>query len=481
MAAAPARAVLHVGSGPSRLVPGAPAEEQHGEDDQRHEGDHEHDPQRRQASRPRLDSAAGGVGLVGWISCTSHPRRSMRGRGRRTWPFRSCGLSDPVTVGALPTLEEWTDDVIAVMDAAGVERATLMGIGAGGPMMMLAAASHPDRVNALVLVNTAARLLRAPDYPHGFPERVAQTILADVQTAAATGAGYSQAGDAALVGQRRAGDSELREWLARYRRMSVSPATWVATDRLIIETDVRSALPAIRVPTLVLHRRDSAWTRVAHGRYLAEHIPDARLVELSGDEHVPYLGDVDALIGEVEEFMTGERAPHVDERALATVLFVDIVDSTATAAAVGDARWRALLDRWEAMADRELQRYRGRRIHGTGDGMLATFDGPARAIRCALAIRDASQALDLRVRTGLHAGEVELRESDIGGIAVHLAARICAHASADEVLVSSTVADLVAGSDLAFASRGHHALKGIPREWELLVPRVDPGPAYVSR
>jgi class 3 adenylate cyclase len=178
--------------------------------------------------------------------------------------------------------------------------------------------------------------------------------------------------------------------------------------------------------------------------------------------------------------MTGERAPHVDERALATVLFVDIVDSTATAAAIGDARWRALLDRWEAMAGRELRRYRGRRIHGTGDGMLATFDGPARAIRCALAIRDASQALDLRVRSGLHAGEVELRDTDIGGIAVHLAARICAQASADEVLVSSTVADLVAGSDLAFASRGHHALKGIPREWELLVPRLDRGAAHVS-
>jgi pimeloyl-ACP methyl ester carboxylesterase len=393
---------------------------------------------------------------------------------------RGCGLSDPVTVGALPTLEEWTDDVVAVMDAAGVERATLMGIGAGGPMTMLAAATHPDRVEALVLVNTSARLLRAPGYHHGFPERVAQAILADVQRAAATGAGYSQAGDAALVGRRRAGDGELREWLARYRRMSVSPATWVATDRLIVETDVRSVLPAIRVPTLVLHRRDNAWTRIGHGRYLAEHIPGARLVELPGDEHVPYLGDVDALIGEVEEFMTGERAPRLDERALATVLFVDIVDSTATAAAAGDARWGVLLDRWEAMAGRELQRFRGRRIHGTGDGMLATFDGPARAIRCALAIRDASRALDLRVRTGLHAGEVELRDSDIGGIAVHLAARICACASADEVLVSSTVADLVAGSDLAFESRGRHALKGIPREWELLVPRLDPTAAYVG-
>jgi class 3 adenylate cyclase len=254
----------------------------------------------------------------------------------------------------------------------------------------------------------------------------------------------------------------------------------VATDRLIVETDVRSVLPAIRVPTLVLHRRDNAWTRIGHGRYLAEHIPGARFVELPGDEHVPYLGDVDALIGEVEEFMTGERAPRLDERALATVLFVDIVDSTATAAAAGDARWGVLLDRWEAMAGRELQRFRGRRIHGTGDGMLATFDGPARAIRCALAIRDASRALDLRVRTGLHAGEVELRDSDIGGIAVHLAARICACASADEVLVSSTVADLVAGSDLAFESRGRHALKGIPREWELLVPRLDPTAAYVG-
>jgi class 3 adenylate cyclase len=335
---------------------------------------------------------------------------------------------------------------------------------------MLAATSHPDRVDALVLVNTAARYLRAPDYPHGLPESLARRLLDDVRDAARTGAGYSPTADAALLGRARAGDGELREWLARYRRLSVSPATWVATDRLIFETDVRGALPAIRVPTLVLHRRDNAWMRIDHGRYLAEHIPGARLVELEGDEHVPFVGDVDALVGEVEEFVTGVRVPRVDERALATLLFVDIVDSTATAAAIGDGPWRGLLDRWEAMADRQLRRYRGRRVHGTGDGMLATFDGPARAIRCALAIRDASQSLDLRVRSGLHAGEVELRGADVGGIAVHLAARICAHAAPDEVLVSSTVADLVAGSDLAFASRGRHALKGIPREWELLVP-----------
>jgi pimeloyl-ACP methyl ester carboxylesterase len=391
---------------------------------------------------------------------------------------RGCGLSDPVTLGAMPTLEEWTDDVITVMDAAGVERATLMGIGAGGPMTMLAAASHPERVEALVLVNTAARYMRAPDYPHGMPEGPAHTLLDDVRSAARTGGGYSPSADAALLGRRRANDGELREWLARYRRLSVSPATWLATDRLIFETDVRSALPAIRVPTLVLHRRENAWMRIGHARYLAEHIPNARWVELAGDEHVPFVGDVDALIGEVEEFFTGAGVPRVDERALATLLFVDIVDSTATAAALGDAHWRGLLDRWEAMAERQLRRYRGRRVHGTGDGMLATFDGPARAIRCALAVRDASQSLDLQVRAGLHAGEIELRGDDVGGIAVHLAARICAEAAADEVLVSSTVADLVAGSDLAFSTRGRRALKGIPREWELLAPMVgDPAVA----
>jgi class 3 adenylate cyclase len=244
-------------------------------------------------------------------------------------------------------------------------------------------------------------------------------------------------------------------------------------DRMIAQTDVRGVLELIRVPTLVVHRREDAWTRVGNGRYLAEHIPGARFVELPGDEHVPFVGDVDALIGEIEEFVTGVRGAHADERALATVLFVDIVDSTATAAAIGDRAWRGLLDRWEAMADRQLRRYRGRRVHGTGDGMLATFDGPARAIRCALAIRDASQPLDLRVRSGLHAGEVEVRGADIGGIAVHLAARICARAGPNEVLVSSTVADLVAGSDLAFVSRGHHTLKGIPRDWELLAPESD--------
>jgi class 3 adenylate cyclase/alpha-beta hydrolase superfamily lysophospholipase len=386
---------------------------------------------------------------------------------------RGCGLSDPVTLGAMPSLEEWADDVITVMDAAGVERATLMGMGAGGPMTMLVAASRPERVDALVLVNTTARYLRAPDYPHGVPRDAAERLLESVGRAAKLGQGYPPPADAALLGHARAGDSELREWLARYRRVSVSPATWVATDRLITETDVRGALPAIRVPTLVLHRRENKWTRVEHGRYLAQQIPDARLVELAGDEQVPYVGDVDALLGEIEEFVTGARAPLLEERALATMLFVDIVDSTATAAAMGDGRWRGVIDRWEGMAERQLQRYRGRRIQKTGDGMLATFDGPARAVRCAMAIRDATQALELRVRTGLHAGEVELRGDDIGGIAVHLAARICAQAGPDEVLVSSTVADLVAGSELAFTSRGRHALKGIPREWELLAAEHD--------
>jgi len=394
-----------------------------------------------------------------------------------TFDKRGCGLSDPVTLGAMPTLEEWADDVITVMDAARVERATLVGIGAGGPMTMLVAASHPDRVNALVLFNTAARYLRAPDYPHGLPQGVAQRVLAGVEQAASTGSGYPPAADAALLGHDRADDTELRNWLARYRRMSVSPSTWLATDRLILETDVRSVLPAIRVPTLVLHRRDNAWMRIGHGRYLAQHIPDARLVECEGDEHVPYVGNVDAVMGEIEELVTGARVPHVGERVLATMLFVDIVDSTATAAAAGDGRWRGVLDRWEAMVERQLRRYRGRRVHGTGDGLLATFDGPARAIRCAMAIRDASHPLDLQVRTGLHAGEVEVRGDDIGGIAVHVAARVCGHAAPDEVLVSSTVADLVAGSDLIFTSQGRYTLKGIPREWELLVARHDPAAA----
>jgi len=340
-------------------------------------------------------------------------------------------------------------------------------------MTMLVAASHPHRVDTLVLFNTGARYLRAPDYPHGLPQEVAQRVLADVARAASTGGGYPPAADAALLGHVRADDTELRDWLARYRRMSVSPSTWLATDRLIVETDVRSVLPAIRVPTLVLHRRDNAWMRVGHGRYLAEHIPDARLVECEGDEHVPYVGNVDAVMGEIEELVTGARVSHAGERVLATMLFVDIVDSTATAAAAGDGRWRGVLDRWEAMVERQLRRYRGRRVHGTGDGLLATFDGPARAIRCAMAIRDASHPLDLRVRTGLHAGEVEVRGDDIGGIAVHVAARVCAHAAPDEVLVSSTVADLVAGSDLMFTSQGRYALKGIPREWELLVARHD--------
>jgi class 3 adenylate cyclase len=390
-----------------------------------------------------------------------------------TFDKRGCGLSDPVALEAMPTLEEWGDDVITVLNAAGVSRTALVGIGAGGPMCMLVAACHPERVDALVLVNTTARYLRAADYPHGLPQPLAQRVLADVERAARMGTGYPLAADGALLGRARAEDEELRDWLARYRRMSVSPATWLATDRFIVETDVRGVLAAISAPTLVLHRRDNAWMRVAHGRYLAQHIPNARLVELSGDEHVPYVGDVHALMGEIEEFLTGERAPPLSERVLATMLFVDIVDSTAIASAVGDSSWRELLERWEAMVARQLRRYRGHRVHGTGDGLLATFDGPARAIHCAMAIRDASQPLGLRVRTGLHTGEIELRGDDIGGIAVHVAARICARAGPDAVLVSSTVADLVAGSDLAFSSRGHHTLKGVPRAWELLEARYD--------
>jgi class 3 adenylate cyclase len=237
---------------------------------------------------------------------------------------------------------------------------------------------------------------------------------------------------------------------------------------MILKTDVRSALPTINVPTLILHRRDSAWTPVAHARYLADHVAGARLVELDGDEHSPYLGDVDALVGEVEEFLTGTRGAMVDSRVLATVLFVDIVASTDSVAAIGDERWRQVMDKWDALVERQVRRYRGQRIKGTGDGVLVTFDGPARGVRCAMAIREASRTLDLQVRAGLHAGEVEPRGADIAGIAVHIAARVCGRAGPDEVLVSNTVADLVAGSDLAFTSRGRHALKGVPREWELL-------------
>ncbi|GAA4290143.1 adenylate/guanylate cyclase domain-containing protein [Mycobacterium paraffinicum] len=376
-----------------------------------------------------------------------------------TFDKRGTGLSDPATHA--PTLEESVDDLRAVMDAAGCESADVVGISEGGTMAMLMTASHPDRVNALVLYGTFTRLLRAPDYPLGVTEEQLSKLVK--LSASGWGEGVGLGGWAPS----RRGDAGLRRWWARVQRMAASPGMVRNIFALYPQLDIRDVLSAIQVPTLVLHRRDDRMVRVEMGRYLADRIRGAKFVELDGTDHLFFTDDADTLLDEIEEFLTGVRPLPAVERVLATVLFTDIVDSTQQAVKLGDQRWKELLGRHDAQVRRQLERFRGREVNTTGDGFLAQFDGPARAIRCAMAIRDALRSLGIEVRVGVHTGEVELRDDDISGIAVHIAARVAAAAAAGEVLVSRTVVDLVAGSGLGFAARGEHTLKGVAGEWQL--------------
>jgi class 3 adenylate cyclase/pimeloyl-ACP methyl ester carboxylesterase len=371
---------------------------------------------------------------------------------------RGTGLSDPVPLTTLPTLEEWMDDVRAVMDAVGCERAAIMAFFEGGPMAMLFAATYPERTSALVLVNSYARLARADGYPWGVPSEPLEAALKNSRAFWRTGGGI----DWQLPS--RANDPEYRSWWARFERASASPGTFAAIARVNAQVDVRHVLPSIQAPTLILHSRDNPWIRVGHGRYLAQNIPGARYVEVDSPDI--FYTDPEHY-DEIEEFITGFRPVPLRDRVLATVLFTDIVGSTKHAAGVGDARWHELLDSHHAIVRRELATARGREVKTLGDGFLATFDGPARAIRCAHAILDRVRGLGLEVRAGLHTGECELIGEDVGGIAVHIAARVAALAEPGEVLVSSTVKDLVAGSGIRFMERGMHELKGVPEEWHL--------------
>ncbi len=365
---------------------------------------------------------------------------------------RGVGLSDPVPPDRLPAIEAWMDDVRVVMDEVRSTRAALVAVGAGGAMAMQFAATYPQRVAALVLVNTYARLSRAEDYPPGIPDRVRDVLLSRPHTS-------DEAVDL-LAGRRQ--DPSFARWWGRYQRHSVSPGTADAMRRMLFDVDVRAVLPAIAVPTLVIHRRGDRWIRLAHGRHLAESIPGARFVELPGDEELFFLGAADELLDEVQDFLTGVRPSVASDRVLATVLFTDLVDSTTMAAQIGDRRWRAALDDHDTVIAKAVDRTRGRRVASTGDGVLAVFDGPGRAILCATEIRDELRGMGLHVRAGLHAGEIELRGDDVGGIAVHIAARVAALAAPEEILVSTTVRDLVAGSEISFDDRGVHHLKGVP-------------------
>jgi class 3 adenylate cyclase len=365
---------------------------------------------------------------------------------------RGTGLSD--RPGGLPDLETRMDDVRAVMDAVGSERAALFGFSEGGPMSILFAATYPRRTAALVVYGTYAKRMNPDDdYPWAPTRENRQSTAREIE------AMWGEESDLGTMAPNA--DESLRRWWAAHARLSASPGA--ARDLILMnaQIDVRVALPSIDVPTLVLHRSGDRDALVEEGRYIASRIPGARLVELGGEDHVPAI-DPDQIVDEVEEFLTGVRRGPDSERVLATVLFTDLVGSTELAARAGDRRWRELLDAHDRAVARELDRFRGRQVDSAGDGVFALFDGPARAIRCGCAIRDSVRLLGLELRAGLHTGEVELAGEHVRGIAVHTGARVAAAAGGGEVLVTGTVRDLVAGSGLEFSDRGEHVLKGIP-------------------
>jgi class 3 adenylate cyclase len=337
----------------------------------------------------------------------------------------------------------------------------MMGSLEGGPLAMTFAASHPERTTALILYATFARARWAPDYdwPPSDEERH-ENIERLVEQ-------WGQGGVTMGIAPSRAGDPAFARWAGKMERYSASPGTIRKIMHFVGETDVRHVLPTIRVPTLVMHRRDDGFLKVEHSRYIAQHIPGAHYVELEGSDGLFSVGDSEAVLGEIEEFLTGARHEREADRVLATVLFTDIVGSTERAAELGDSQWRSLLERHDKLVRQELARHRGRYVKSTGDGVLATFDGPARAVRAAGAISHAVRPLGLAIRGGLHTGEVEVIGEDVGGLAVHIGARVMGHAEPGEVLVSSTVKDLVVGSGIDFEERGPRELKGVPGEWRL--------------
>jgi len=374
---------------------------------------------------------------------------------------RGTGLSDPVPLDQLPTLDERMDDVRAVMDAAGSERAALLGTSEAGALNLLFAATYPERTTALVLLNSYARLAWSDDYPCGIRAADAGGLLQAIEEGWGKGVAFE-----ALVAS-QSDNQSMRNWWARYQRLAASPGAAVTLLRRAFDTDARAVLPTIGVPTLILHRAGDPFTGIEHGRYLAERIPGAKYVELSGNDHLFFAEDSEHLLAEIQEFLTGAREAREPDRVLATVLFADLVQSTEHAARLGDRRWRDVLDGYHGVVRAELARFRGRELDTAGDGVFASFDGPARAIRCAGAIATAVPRLGVDVRIGVHTGECEVIGTKVGGIAVHIGARVATLARANEVLVSSTVKDLVAGSGLRFDDRGVHTLKGVPGEWRL--------------
>ncbi len=377
---------------------------------------------------------------------------------------RGTGLSDPVSNP--PTLEERMDDVRAVLDAVGWERAVIWGISEGGAMAMMFAATYPERTRALLLYGTFARFSRDTDYPHGYPAEANSRWLSRLETMWGTGELSSWFAPSVKD------DTVALRVLARLERMAMSPGTARKLFGIMTEVDARHVLPAIRVPTLILHRVDDKPVRVGHARYIAEHIAGARYVELAGEDHLPWYGDADALLDEVREFLTGERAEAQPDRVLTTILFCDIVESTRRLAEMGDLGWNQVLANFYALADDKLRHFRGRKLDTAGDGLFAAFDGPARAVRCGVSLARAVEALGLKLRVGVHTGECEVLGEKYSGLAVHVGARVASVAEPGQVLVSSTVKNLVVGSGLRFEDIGARSLKGVPGEWQLFAATV---------
>ena len=378
---------------------------------------------------------------------------------------RGIGRSDPLDSVHPNTVTTAVDDALAVLDAAGSERAAVVVWSGGGPIGIELAARHPDRVSALVLGDTYARLAAADDYPDGVTPEIIELFLRDNPDPDAE---WSIGGsdDMMLFAPTMANNVRFRDWMQRTSRRSASPASARSYLTMTSRADVRDLLPQIQVPTLVLHRTRNRFTPPALGRYLAEHIPGATLVMVPGRDQITWSADQDPLLDEIEEFLTGHRHGSAD-RVLTTVLFTDIVDSTQRAAGMGDSAWRGELDAHDAIVRAELDRFGGREVNTTGDGFVAAFDVPTAAVRGALAIVRSAQAAGFSLRAGVHTGECERRGDDLAGLAVHIAARVAAHAGAHEVLVSRTVSDVVAGSGLVMESRGEHDLKGLDQRWEL--------------
>jgi class 3 adenylate cyclase len=377
------------------------------------------------------------------------------------WDKRGTGLSERLPPDRLPTLEERMDDMRVVLDAAGSERAVALAFSEGVALSALFAASHPDRVSSLILVGGFARVLRDEDYGWGITPAESEEFNRRVGETWGDNAWLLK-----LWAPTVADDPAAQEQWNRMLVLGGTPATAIAWLEMVAATDVRNVLPAIRVPALVVHRAGDRIVPPEHGRYLGEHIPGARYAELPRADHLWWI-DGDDILEEIESFLTGATAAYEPDRVLATVMFTDIVDSTTRAAELGDRRWRDLVEEHDRLVRARLERYRGQEVKTLGDGFLATFDGPGRAIRCAADLRDGVRRLGLELRAGLHTGECEVAGDDIHGIAVNIGARVGASAGPGEVLVSQTVKDLVAGSGLAFEDRGEHQLKGVPGSWRL--------------